>query len=264
MHYYTCIRIYIYIYMYIYTHICHICTYTHTVFTSFSLPHCCLTPTKRLCAIACEKKKKKIHTYMLLVCYTYPYMYIYIYIYIYVYVCVYIYIYIYIYTYGPRGRSGPGGGLRRSSKWRRHPEGRQTRCFRKRATSAPSEGPAHGLDFARRYEFSSELCRRRSGMCTEVARSVPLETRGPVCRSRHGRSLCQASVARADPATGAVTRRAHHDGTLGVESSVHMTQDVARPPCFSRCASCRALALNQAVASASDASIARAPSATGV
>ena len=49
---------------------------------------------------------------------------------------------------------------------RRH----ETCQFRKRATSAPAEGPAHGLDFARHVNFTSELCGRRSGVFTEEAR----------------------------------------------------------------------------------------------
>ena len=34
-----------------------------------------------------------------------------------------------------------------------YPRGRQTRHFRKRATSAPAEGPAYGLDLPRRYHY---------------------------------------------------------------------------------------------------------------
>ena len=52
---------------------------------------------------------------------------------------------------------------------------RQTCHFRKRATSVPAEGPAYRLDFAKLFDFvnfPSELCRRRSGMVTEVARLV--------------------------------------------------------------------------------------------
>ena len=62
--------------------------------------------------------------------YIYIYMCVYIYIYTYTYVCIYIYIYIYIYICI-----------------------RQACHFRKGATSAPAEGPACGLGFARRCEF---------------------------------------------------------------------------------------------------------------
>ena len=49
--------------------------------------------------------------------------------------------------------------------------GHQPCHFRKRATSAPAEGLAYGLDFAR--VISLELCMRRSRMFTEVACLVP-------------------------------------------------------------------------------------------
>ena len=52
---------------------------------------------------------------------------------------------------------------------------RQTCHFRKRASSAPADGPAYGLDFARHCEIPPDLCRRGSGLFTEVARLVPPE-----------------------------------------------------------------------------------------
>ena len=44
-----------------------------------------------------------------------------------------------------------------------------------RATSAPMEGPAYGLDFAGRCGFPLRAPRRRSGTFTEVARLVQPE-----------------------------------------------------------------------------------------
>ena len=73
-----------------------------------------------------------------------------------------------------------------ASPWhtsRRH----QTCHFRKRATSAPAEGPSYRLDFARHYlvRFPSGLCSRRSCMCTEVARLVPPDTSESTISSKH-------------------------------------------------------------------------------
>ena len=59
---------------------------------------------------------------------------------------------------------------------------RHQKChFRKRATSAPAEGPAYGLDFARHCDFFSELCSRRSAVYTEVARLVPPDALTSLC-----------------------------------------------------------------------------------
>ena len=51
-----------------------------------------------------------------------------------------------------RPRSLPGVGLE-SARGETSPRRHQTFHFRKRATSAPAEGPAYGLDFARHGEF---------------------------------------------------------------------------------------------------------------
>ena len=73
---------------------------------------------------------------------------------------------------------------------RRH----QTCHFRKRATSAPAEEPAYGLDFARHCEFSSELCRRRSGMFAEVARLALLEEEAEVRANTRTPELVKAEI----------------------------------------------------------------------
>ena len=77
------------------------------------------------------------------------------------------------------------------------PEGTHQAChFRKRATSAPAEGPTYGLDFARHCEFPSELCRRRRGTYTEVARLVPPDT----CRAvRDARTSARVGTTRDIP-----------------------------------------------------------------
>ena len=63
---------------------------------------------------------------------------------IYIYIYIYVHIYIYIYVSLSLSLIFP------ACKPRRH----QTCHFRKLATSAPAEGPAYGLDFARCCEFS--------------------------------------------------------------------------------------------------------------
>ena len=91
------------------------------------------------------------------------YVCMYVYIHICIYICVYIYIYmcmcVYIYIYICMQLKGPYGT--------------------KRATSANAQLPCLRKDLRTRtisrniVDFPSELSRRRSGMCTEVARFVP-------------------------------------------------------------------------------------------
>ena len=79
----------------------------------------------------------------------------YIYVCMYIHICIYIYIYIYICTYIHHILQymilsySMLCCIMLTVRPRRH----QTCHFRKRATSAPAEGPAYGFDFARHGEF---------------------------------------------------------------------------------------------------------------
>ena len=111
----TCVYVYVCIYIYIYIYI-----YTHT--------HICM--------------------YI----YIYICLFIDLFIYMYVYVCIYIYIYIYmLYTYiWAQDFARPGTLRSRRRVTLKSPRRHQTCCFRKHATSVPAEGPAYGLEVARR------------------------------------------------------------------------------------------------------------------
>ena len=69
------------------------------------------------------------------------------------------------------------GAVRPHRRW---PEGTKTCHFRKRATSAPAEGAAYGLDFARLCESPLRALQVQNWhVYTEVARLVPPEMPAP-------------------------------------------------------------------------------------